>query len=116
MHKDQKDEKPNQCEGSATVNRVHGRPYLVSCQSMEIKGYPYFQCLKENNCFAWTRECEEAFAKLKEYLASPLVLGKSILGTPFCLYFSITNRAINSVILQDQDKIQKPVYFVSKVL
>ena len=40
------------------------------------KGHPYFQCLKRNNRFIWTRECEEAFIKLKEYLASPPVLCK----------------------------------------
>ena len=35
------------------------------------KGHPYFQCLKRNNRFAWTYECETAFLKLKEYLATP---------------------------------------------
>ena len=80
------------------------------------KGYPYFHCLKKNNRFVWTKECEQAFTKLKEYLASPPVLGKPIPGTPVRLYFAIINRTINSVILQDQDKVQKPVYFVSKVL
>ena len=35
------------------------------------KGHPYFQCLRRNNRFVWTQECEEAFLKLKEYLASP---------------------------------------------
>ena len=40
------------------------------------KGHPYFQCLKRNNRFVWTRECEEAFLKLKEYLANPPVLCK----------------------------------------
>jgi len=29
------------------------------------KGYPYFQCLKKNNRFAWTDECEKTFVKLK---------------------------------------------------
>ena len=46
------------------------------------KGYPYFQCLKKNNRFTWTHECEEAFLKLKEYLASPPALCKSLPGTP----------------------------------
>jgi len=40
------------------------------------KGHPYFQYLKKNSRFIWTRECEEAFLKLKEYLASPPVLCK----------------------------------------
>jgi len=54
------------------------------------KGYPYFQCLRKNNRFAWTEECENAFVKLKEYLASPPVLSKPTLGIPIRLYFSIT--------------------------
>jgi len=45
-------------------------------------GYPYFQCLKKNSRFTWTHECEEAFLKLKEYLASPPVLCKPLSGTP----------------------------------
>jgi len=64
----------------------------------------------------WTKECEEAFTKFKEYLASPPVLGKPVPGTRTRLYCSNTNQAISSVILQDQDKVQKPIYFVSKVL
>jgi len=35
------------------------------------RGHPYFQCLKRNNRFLWTREGEESFLKLKEYLANP---------------------------------------------
>jgi len=80
------------------------------------KGYPYFQCLKKNNQFVWTGECEEAFTKLKEYLASPPVLDKPLPGTLVCLYFAITDRAISSIIVKDQDKVQKSIYFVSKVL
>ncbi|XP_068476923.1 uncharacterized protein [Phaseolus vulgaris] len=34
------------------------------------KGHPYFQCLKRNSRFAWTDECEAAFIKLKEYMAT----------------------------------------------
>ena len=40
------------------------------------KGHHYFQCLRRNNRFVWTRECEKAFEKLKNYLASPPVLCK----------------------------------------
>ena len=38
------------------------------------KGHPYFQCLNRNSKFVWTKECEESFLKLKEYLASPPIL------------------------------------------
>jgi len=80
------------------------------------KGHPYFQCLKRNNRFVWTRECEEAFVKLKEYLASPPVLCKPELGIPLRLYFVVTEKAISLVLLQEQDQVQRPIYFVSKVL
>jgi len=80
------------------------------------RGHPYFQCLKRNNRFVWTRECEEAFVKLKEYLASPPVLCKPQVGTPLKLYFVVTERALSAVLVQEQDQIQKPIYFVSKVL
>ena len=80
------------------------------------KGYPYFQCLKKNNRFVWTSECEKAFLKLKEYLASLPVLCKSLPSTPLCLYFAVTKRAISSIIVQERDQLQKPIYFVTKVL
>jgi len=63
----------------------------------------------------WTEECEEAFLKLKEYLCTPPVLCKPQLGTPLQLYFVVTKRAISSVLTQEQDQVQKPIYFVSKV-
>jgi len=72
--------------------------------------------LKRNNRFVWTRECEEAFIKLKEYLSSLPVLCKPQAATPLRLYFAITKRAISAVLVQDEDQVQKPIYFVSKVL
>jgi len=44
------------------------------------------------------------------------MLCKPQLGTPLRLYFVVTERAINSVLVQEQDQVQKPFYFVSKVL
>ena len=35
---------------------------------------------------------------------------------PLRLYFVVTKRAISPVLLQDQDPVQRPIYFVSKVL
>ena len=80
------------------------------------KGHPYFQCLKRNSRFAWTDECEAAFLKLKEYLATPPVLCKARAGVPLRLYFAVTEWAISSVLVQEQDQVQRPIYFVSKAL
>jgi len=105
----------------ATVKKVQqltGRMVALSrfVSASGEKGHPYFQCLNWNNRFVWTKECEEAFAKLKEYLASPPVLCKPQAATPLRLYFAITDRAISVMLVQDQDQVQKPIYFVSKVL
>jgi len=80
------------------------------------KGHPYFQCLKRNSRFVWTKECEAAFLKHKEYLDAPPVLCKPQTGVPLQLYFAVTERAISSVLVQEQDQTQKSKYFVSKVL
>ena len=39
-----------------------------------------------------------------------------MLGTPLRLYFAITDRSISSVLVKEQDYVQKPIYFVNKVL
>jgi len=80
------------------------------------KGHPYFQCLKRNSRFAWTNKCEAAFLKLKGYLATPPVLCKPRQGVPLRLYFAVTKWAISSVLVQEQDHVQRPIYFVSKAL
>ena len=51
-----------------------------------------------------------------KYLASAPVLCKPELGTPLHLYFAVIERAISSVLLQEQDQVQRPIYFFNKVL
>ncbi|XP_068504604.1 uncharacterized protein [Phaseolus vulgaris] len=69
------------------VQQLTGRMAALSrfLSASGDKGYPYFQCLKKNNRFLWTLECEEAFVKLKAYLASPPVLGKLVHDVPLHL-------------------------------
>jgi len=39
-----------------------------------------------------------------------------VAGVPLRLYFAVTERAINFVLVQEQDQVQRPIYFVSKAL
>ena len=121
------EENPNKCaailamRSPVTVKEVQqltGRMAALSrfVSASGEKGHPYFQCLRRNNKFVWTKECEEAFVKLKEYLASPPILCKPLAGTPLRLYFAVTEREVSAVLAQDQDQAQKAVYCVSKVL
>nr|KYP59182.1 Retrovirus-related Pol polyprotein from transposon 17.6 [Cajanus cajan] len=80
------------------------------------KALPLFQCLKKNDRFAWTNECEEAFTELKKSLASPLILTKPRLNLPLLIYILASDRAISAVLVQEPESTQVPVYFVSRVL
>jgi len=44
------------------------------------------------------------------------MLSKPLKGTPNRLYFSVTDQVISSVLVQDEGRGQRLVYFVSKVL
>ena len=44
------------------------------------------------------------------------MLCKPRAGIPLRLYFAVTKWAINSVLVQEQDQAQRPIYFVSKAL
>ncbi|XP_057444597.1 uncharacterized protein LOC130736831 [Lotus japonicus] len=75
------------------------------------KEAPFFTCLKKNSMFQWTEVCEQAFTKLKESLATLLVLSKPTLGVPLTLYLAVTDRAVSTVLLQEEGKKQKVIYF-----
>ena len=64
----------------------------------------------------WTEECEKAFQELKMYLGSPLILSKPILGEDLYLYLAVSNSAVNLILIREESKVQKPVYYVSHAL
>jgi len=53
------------------VQRLIGRMTALSLFLAKSgdKGLPHFQCLRKNDKFQWTTQCEEAFQQLKEYLS-----------------------------------------------
>jgi len=102
---------------SGYIQLTYPRSYLKTAQQQQA--HPAFhQPSKglDSSKLEHTWFNKKAFIRLKEYLASPPVLCQSLLGTPLHLYFAVTDREISSVIVQEQNKAQKPVYFVSKVL
>nr|KYP66302.1 Retrovirus-related Pol polyprotein from transposon 17.6 [Cajanus cajan] len=83
---------------------------------LAYKALPLFQCLKKNDRFAWTNECEEAFTELKKSLASPPILTKPWPNLPLLVYILASDRAVSVVLVQEQERTQVPIYFVSRVL
>ncbi|RDY14220.1 pol, partial [Mucuna pruriens] len=76
---------------------------------------PIFGALKKGR-FTWTNECEEAFKHLKATLSAPPILTRPTPSIPLHLYLSASEKAISSVLIQEREEEQRPVYFVSKVL
>ncbi|XP_057435810.1 uncharacterized protein LOC130728374 [Lotus japonicus] len=100
------------------VQRLTGRMAALSrfLPMAGDKAAPFFTCLKKNSKFQWTEECEQAFTKLKESLATLPVLSKPTPGFPLVLYLAVTDKAVSTVLLQEEGKKQKVIYFVSHTL
>ncbi|GKV40452.1 hypothetical protein SLEP1_g48097 [Rubroshorea leprosula] len=77
---------------------------------------PFFKVLREPKNFQWTDVCQQAFDELKRYLASVPLLSKPVEGESLYLYLGVTVEAISSVLLREENKNQKPICYVSKVL
>ncbi|GKV47270.1 hypothetical protein SLEP1_g54184 [Rubroshorea leprosula] len=66
--------------------------------------------------FEWTQECQVTFDELKSYLSSPPLLTKAKDGEILYLYLGISDEAISSVLVREEAKQQKPIYYISSVL
>jgi hypothetical protein len=78
------------------------------------KCLPFFKILRK--AFMWIEECEEAFGKLKEYLANPPLLSRPTEWEILYLYLAVSPSAVSSALIREDSGVQKPVYFTSKAL
>ncbi|KAK3002057.1 hypothetical protein RJ639_021347 [Escallonia herrerae] len=58
----------------------------------------------------------KSFEELKTHLSSPPLLSKPFPGEDLLIYLSITEVAVSTVLIREEDGVQKPIYYVSKVL
>ncbi|KAK3003044.1 hypothetical protein RJ639_018211 [Escallonia herrerae] len=56
------------------------------------------------------------FEELKAHLSSPPLLLKPFPGEDLLIYLSVTEVAVSTVLIREEDGVQKPIYYVSKVL
>lgn len=64
----------------------------------------------------WTEECEKAFQELKQYLQSPPLLSRPVDGEALTVYMAVELEALSSVLVRTEEKIQRPVFYVSRIL
>ena len=66
--------------------------------------------------FIWTDESQAAFEELKAYMTKAPLLAKPSTSEALYLYLAISEKPLSAVLVKKEDKVQKPVYYVSKVL
>jgi len=86
---------------------------FLSCTS--DKAFSFFTSIKKKGEFEWTSDCEDAFNKIKTFLSSPPILHRPTNGAILFLYLSISDNAMSSILVQDSDTGEKPIYFISKI-
>ena len=96
---------------------MHGSTQQIHLPTRRKRATFFFKLLKKVGNFEWTEEAEEAFQKLKEYLASS-PKGKE----DMMLYITATKNVVSTAIVVEREeprhayKMQRPVYYISEVL
>ncbi|XP_061373826.1 uncharacterized protein LOC133316127 [Gastrolobium bilobum] len=77
---------------------------------------PFFKLFRKEVQYGWTSECEVAFQEIKKQLASPPVLSSPRDAEPLIIYLSVGDVVVSSVLVQENEEGQQPIYFVSRLL
>lgn len=72
---------------------------------------PFFQLLHKWKDLFWYKKCDQAFEKLKDYLANQLVLSQP--EKEEVLYERV-QKPVSLVLIFVDEGVQKPTYYVSK--
>ena len=88
------------------VQKMNGRLASLSRFLLKLveKAKPFYKLLKKTEPFLWDETCERAFLAFKKTITTPSILSRPRLGVPILLYLSITNKAVNSTLLQEEGK------------
>ena len=58
----------------------------------------------------------EAFQNLLDFLEKPPILSKPVEHEDLFVYLAVSSHTVSTTLVQEEDKVQKPVYYVSKKL
>lgn len=71
--------------------------------------------MKKKDRFEWTTKCEKVFLKIKSFLTYPSILNLLREGPTLLPYLPVTNQTMSLVLVQETYKVERPMYFGSKV-
>jgi hypothetical protein len=99
------------------VHSVRLFPGLANYFRRFLHGYskmivPLTNLTRKDKCWEWTKECQEAFEKVKHALTNDPVLAPPELGKPFEMVSDASGVGLGAVLLQDG----RPVAFESRKL
>ena len=77
---------------------------------------PFFLLLHKWKEFKWSDECVMAFQQLKQYLSRPPIMSSPVVDEVVFAYITVAFYAISFVLIWVDSGIQRPVYYVSKLL
>ena len=77
---------------------------------------PFFLLINKWKGFEWTEECTTAFQQLKDYLAQPPIMSSPEPDEVLFAYIAVAPYAVSLILIQVDNGIQRPVYYVSKSL
>jgi hypothetical protein len=86
------------------------------------KCLPFFKLLKKANKFVWDDEAQKAFEALKESLTTPPIMTPTTPKETLLLYIFAPTNVVSTVLVTEREEegqaypVQRPVYYVSKVL
>lgn len=80
------------------------------------KCHVFFQVVRRGKKIEWMAECEKAFQKLKTYLLEAPLLSILRECDTLYLYLTMSEWAMSSILKQEEDRIQYPMYYTSKAL
>ena len=92
----------------ATLNRLVSRSAKCCL--------PFYQILRRSKDFQWMDECQSTFVDLKNYLSFAPLLGKPNPDEELFLYLSTSSTAMSAILVQEWDKVQRLIYYVSQTL
>ena len=78
------------------------------------KCLPFFKVLRK--AFEWIDEGQQTFEELKEYLTTAPLLSLSKPGEELYLYLVVSPYVVSSIVVREEEKAQKPVYYTRKAL
>jgi len=100
------------------VQQLNGRLAGLSCflSKLAKKSKSFFKLLRGAKTFMWDEVCENMFINIKRDLSTLPILISPPARAPLLVYLAVAQMTISTVLVYEEGKKQKLVYFTSRTL